>query len=334
MKPDEAAAAAAAVPVPAEEPAAEAPEADERKRASRRLLSSCQAVPGFLTEKFKMRDDVVVSHVEHRSNVLPRFQVRLPGDEKYEGKHSCSASYNPAVDKEQLDEAIDKAMEKLTKDTPYNLRLMLYGYYNQAINGDVQGERPTYFEQKDRAKYDAWAKCKGMDYDSAVAKCPAESGLMALARGDRPVIEDMTSAQAYLLGRHPSTRLVFVWPPSISVLAVGHMMCFMRRRHVDPRGDSSRWFVKEFESHLMQLCYNIQVFSVIEQPANSVFFTFPGVEVPAILFLSWGAGSEFFAVAVQWQVSLVLVLVIGDQSLGRRSVDASEVAMDQQENAA
>ncbi|CAE7442053.1 unnamed protein product [Symbiodinium microadriaticum] len=86
MKPDEAAAAAAAVPVPAEEPAAEAPEADERKRASRRLLSSCQAVPGFLTEKFKMRDDVVVSHVEHRSNVLPHFQVRLPGDEKYEGK--------------------------------------------------------------------------------------------------------------------------------------------------------------------------------------------------------------------------------------------------------
>ncbi|CAE7186234.1 unnamed protein product, partial [Symbiodinium necroappetens] len=85
MKPDEAAAAAAAVPVPAEEPAAEAPEADERKRASRRLLSSCQAVPGFLTEKFKMRDDVVVSHVEHRSNVLPHFQVRLPGDEKYEG---------------------------------------------------------------------------------------------------------------------------------------------------------------------------------------------------------------------------------------------------------
>lgn len=71
---------------------------------------------------------------------------------------------------QKFQEAQAKAMEKLTKDTPYNLRLMLYGYYNQAINGDVQGERPTYFEQKDRAKYDAWAKCKGMDYDSAVAK--------------------------------------------------------------------------------------------------------------------------------------------------------------------
>ena len=92
MKPDEA--AAAAVAVPAEEAAASAPaaaeapaEADETtKRASRRLLNSWQAMPGFLTEKFKMRDDVVVSRVEHRSNVLPYFQVRLPGDEKYEGK--------------------------------------------------------------------------------------------------------------------------------------------------------------------------------------------------------------------------------------------------------
>eukprot|EP00439_Symbiodinium_sp_Y106_P033950 s266_g4.t1 len=85
---------------------------------------------------------------------------------------SAAAAPKPRNDfsMQKFQEAQAKAMEKLTKDTPYNLRLMLYGYYNQAINGDVQGERPTYFEQKDRAKYDAWAKCKGMDYDSAVAK--------------------------------------------------------------------------------------------------------------------------------------------------------------------
>lgn len=54
------------------------------------MLSSCKAVPDFLTAKFKMRDDVVITHVEHRSTVLPHFQVRLPGDEKYEGKrHGC-----------------------------------------------------------------------------------------------------------------------------------------------------------------------------------------------------------------------------------------------------
>ncbi|CAE7840654.1 unnamed protein product [Symbiodinium sp. CCMP2592] len=92
--PDEAAAAGDAQVAPA---AAEAPaEADEeRKRASRRLLSTCKAVPDFLTAKFKMRDDVVITHVEHRSTVLPHFQVRLPGDEKYEGKrHGCR---NPTI---------------------------------------------------------------------------------------------------------------------------------------------------------------------------------------------------------------------------------------------
>ncbi|CAE7273237.1 unnamed protein product [Symbiodinium sp. CCMP2592] len=86
------AAEAPAAEAPAAAPAAEAPaEADdERKRASRRLLSTCKAVPDFLTAKFKMRDDVVITHVEHRSTVLPHFQVRLPGDEKYEGKrHVC-----------------------------------------------------------------------------------------------------------------------------------------------------------------------------------------------------------------------------------------------------
>ena len=49
----------------------------------------------------------------------------------------------------------------------------------------------------------------------------------------------------------------------------------------------------------------------IGKPDPVPLLALQALEVPAILFLSWGAGSEFFAVAVQWQVSLVLVLVIG-----------------------
>jgi len=71
---------------------------------------------------------------------------------------------------QRFQEAQAKAMERLTENTPYDLRLLLYGFYNQATSGDLEGERPSYFQQKDRAKYDAWAKCRGMPYQQAVEK--------------------------------------------------------------------------------------------------------------------------------------------------------------------
>ena len=59
-----------------------------------------------------------------------------------------------------------------------------------------RGDRPAYFSQKERAKYDAWVtapatdwmlfqhaerpfcevKCRGMSFDDAVDKCPYSSG--------------------------------------------------------------------------------------------------------------------------------------------------------------
>ena len=58
-----------------------------------------------------------------------------------------------------LDNEFDKACKKIKKLTPSldNLTLLkLYGYYKQALNGDVKSKRPGLLNLKNRAKYDAW----------------------------------------------------------------------------------------------------------------------------------------------------------------------------------
>ena len=46
--------------------------------------------------------------------------------------------------------------------------LKLYALYKQATKGDVSGKRPGRFDMVGRAKYDAWAKVKGMSIDEAM----------------------------------------------------------------------------------------------------------------------------------------------------------------------
>lgn len=46
--------------------------------------------------------------------------------------------------------------------------LELYAFYKQATTGDVSGSRPGMMDRKGRAKYDAWAKRKGMTKDAAM----------------------------------------------------------------------------------------------------------------------------------------------------------------------
>lgn len=45
--------------------------------------------------------------------------------------------------------------------------LKLYSLYKQSTEGDVTGKRPGFTNMVGRAKYDAWAKLKGTDQDSA-----------------------------------------------------------------------------------------------------------------------------------------------------------------------
>ena len=63
------------------------------------------------------------------------------------------------------------AAAKQTKKKPDNATLLkLYAYFKQATEGDVKGERPGGFDFVGGAKYDAWAKLKGMDGDMAKKK--------------------------------------------------------------------------------------------------------------------------------------------------------------------
>lgn len=61
------------------------------------------------------------------------------------------------------------AAAKQTKKKPDNATLLkLYSYYKQATDGDVKGSRPGAFDFVAGAKYDAWAKLKGMTGDEAM----------------------------------------------------------------------------------------------------------------------------------------------------------------------
>ncbi|GAA5786240.1 acyl-CoA-binding protein [Chitiniphilus shinanonensis] len=56
----------------------------------------------------------------------------------------------------QLDEAPD-----------VQTKLKLYALFKQASEGDVAGDRPSAIQFVAQAKYDAWAKLKGLSSDEA-----------------------------------------------------------------------------------------------------------------------------------------------------------------------
>ena len=61
------------------------------------------------------------------------------------------------------------AAAKQTKKKPDNATLLkLYSYYKQGTEGDVKGDRPGGFDFVGAAKYDAWAKLKGLSRDEAM----------------------------------------------------------------------------------------------------------------------------------------------------------------------
>ncbi|MFZ8932749.1 MAG: acyl-CoA-binding protein [Bacteriovoracaceae bacterium] len=58
---------------------------------------------------------------------------------------------------------------KNLKKRPSNDELLeLYALFKQAKEGDVQGKRPGMLDLKGRAKYDTWAKFKGMNSQKAM----------------------------------------------------------------------------------------------------------------------------------------------------------------------
>jgi diazepam-binding inhibitor (GABA receptor modulator, acyl-CoA-binding protein) len=103
-----------------------------------------------------------------RETVWVRLKTTDDGDEhlQYDG-NKAGAERGSALE-QRFQEAQAEAVEKLSKQTPDDLRLMLYGFYKQATDGDVFGERPGFFNSKERSKYDAWAAHKGMSRQDAI----------------------------------------------------------------------------------------------------------------------------------------------------------------------
>jgi acyl-CoA-binding protein len=69
--------------------------------------------------------------------------------------------------RQQFDAAASNVL-KAKKDPGNELKLKLYAHYKQATEGDVKGEKPGFTDFVNRAKYEAWAKLKGMGADDAM----------------------------------------------------------------------------------------------------------------------------------------------------------------------
>jgi len=63
-----------------------------------------------------------------------------------------------------------KDVKTLTKRPDNNDMLFLYAHYKQGSEGDVKGDRPGMLDMVGRAKYDAWAKLKGLSAADAMKK--------------------------------------------------------------------------------------------------------------------------------------------------------------------
>jgi acyl-CoA-binding protein len=67
-------------------------------------------------------------------------------------------------------EQAQQDVRSLTKRPSNDDLLALYSLFKQATDGDASGKRPGMLDMVGRAKYDAWAKLKGMKADDAMKK--------------------------------------------------------------------------------------------------------------------------------------------------------------------
>lgn len=71
---------------------------------------------------------------------------------------------------QQAFEQAQQDVKTLTQRPSNDDMLFLYAHFKQASSGDVSGKRPGMLDMVGRAKYDAWAKLKGMDKGAAMDK--------------------------------------------------------------------------------------------------------------------------------------------------------------------
>ncbi len=67
----------------------------------------------------------------------------------------------------ELFEQAAAAVKSLQERPDDNTMLQLYALYKQGSDGDVQGDKPGFFDFVGVAKYEAWEKLKGTSQDEA-----------------------------------------------------------------------------------------------------------------------------------------------------------------------
>jgi diazepam-binding inhibitor (GABA receptor modulator, acyl-CoA-binding protein) len=67
-------------------------------------------------------------------------------------------------------EKAQQDVNSLTKRPSNEDFLFLYSHFKQANMGDAKGDRPGMLDMVGRAKYDAWAKLKGVKADDAMKR--------------------------------------------------------------------------------------------------------------------------------------------------------------------
>lgn len=61
-----------------------------------------------------------------------------------------------------------KDVQGLSERPDNDTLLRLYALFKQGSDGDVHGEKPGFFDFVGTAKYEAWAKLKGMNAEDAM----------------------------------------------------------------------------------------------------------------------------------------------------------------------
>lgn len=67
-------------------------------------------------------------------------------------------------------EAASEAVKNLPERPDNDMLLKLYAAFKQGTEGDVSGAKPSFFDFKGLAKYEAWEKLKGTSADDAKKK--------------------------------------------------------------------------------------------------------------------------------------------------------------------
>ena len=83
----------------------------------------------------------------------------------------------------ELFESAAIAVKSLTNRPDDNTMLKLYGLYKQGSAGDVEGEKPGFFDFVGVAKHEAWEKLKGTPAEEARSRYVELINKLAGVRG-------------------------------------------------------------------------------------------------------------------------------------------------------